>query len=411
MTASQRTRRQALAHLARLAQLAPLGGMAALAATRPSALRAQPATKAPYWVGVSGPLTGAEAQYGQQWQRGFDLALAAVNSQGGIDGHPVRYQFEDSRSDPRQSVAIAQKFVADPKILIELGDFASGASMAASPIYERGRLVQFGFTNSHPDFTKGGQYMWSTAISQAEEQPLLARHVVDGLGLRRPAVLYLNNDFGRTSSDIFAKAAAARGAHVVSAQAYQREDQDFRAVLVKAREARPDGLVLVSYYADAARIVRQARQSGWREPIASGGAVYSPKFLELGGASVEGVLTQSSFFPAEDRAEVRDFVQRYRAAYGLDPDTFAAASHDAMNVVIALLRKHGPDRQAIQQGFATLRDVPSVIYGRIAFDAATRRAVGLRNLPLVVRNGRFELWQGKGQAPQRQAALGTAIAR
>ncbi len=35
-------------------------------------------------------------------------------------------------------------------------DFSSGASMAASPIYQRGGLVQFGFTNSHPDFTKGG---------------------------------------------------------------------------------------------------------------------------------------------------------------------------------------------------------------------------------------------------------------
>lgn len=367
----------------------------ALAALGGHAVRAAPPVPAgePYWVGVSGPLTGPEAQYGEQWKRGFDLALEAVNLQGGIQGHPVRLQFEDSRSDPRQSVTIAQKFVSDPKILIELGDFSSGASMAASPIYERGRLVQFGFTNSHPDFTKGGRYMWSTAISQAEEQPLLAKHVTEGLGLKRLAVFYLNNDFGRTSQELFAKAAATRGAQVVSAQAYQRDDKDFRAVLIKAQEAKPDGLVLISYYADAAQIVRQARQLGWTQPVAAVGAVYSPKFLELGGPAVNGVLTQSSFFPAEPRAEVQEFVKRYRARYGSDPDTFAASSYDAMVIVIELLRRHGPDRAAIHQGFATLQGVPSVIYGSVRFDPATRRVAGLRNLPLVVQDGAFRLWQ------------------
>jgi branched-chain amino acid transport system substrate-binding protein len=76
-------------------------------------------------------------------------------------GRPLAYNFEDSQSDPRQSVAIAQKLVNDKRVLIELGDFSSPASMAASPIYQRAGLVQLGFTNSHPDFTKGGDYIWS----------------------------------------------------------------------------------------------------------------------------------------------------------------------------------------------------------------------------------------------------------
>ena len=126
-------------------------------------------------MGVSGPLTGPNAQYGAQWKQGFDLALDEINGDGGIKGRPLAYIFEDSQSDPRQSVAVAQKFVADPKIVVELGDFSSPASMAASPIYQRGRLVQFGFTNSHPDFTKGGDYMWSNSVSQADEQPLQRR--------------------------------------------------------------------------------------------------------------------------------------------------------------------------------------------------------------------------------------------
>ena len=122
----------------------------AAAATSP-AIRAHAAD--PIIAGVSGPLTGPNAQYGAQWKRGFDLALDGINGAGGVKGRPIEYQFQDSQSDPRQSVAVAQKLVADPHVIIELGDFSSPASMAASPIYQRAKLVQFGFTNSHPDFT------------------------------------------------------------------------------------------------------------------------------------------------------------------------------------------------------------------------------------------------------------------
>src|SRR5215207_9105317 len=174
----------------------------------------------PIVVGVSGPLTGPNAQYGAQWKQGFDLALDEINGGGGINGRKLQYEFEDSQSDPKQSVVVAQKFVADPRIVAELGDFSSTASMAASPIYQRAGLVQFGFTNSHPDFTKGGDFMWSTSVSQADEQPLLARYAVTNLGLKKLAILHLNTDWGRTSRDHFASAAKELGAEVVISEGY-----------------------------------------------------------------------------------------------------------------------------------------------------------------------------------------------
>ena len=94
-------------------------------------------------VGVSGPLTGPNAQYGAQWKASFDLAIEQIKAAG---GPAIEYVFEDSQSDPRQSVAIAQKFVNDDRIVMEIGDFSSTASMAASPIYQRAKLVQFGMT-------------------------------------------------------------------------------------------------------------------------------------------------------------------------------------------------------------------------------------------------------------------------
>jgi branched-chain amino acid transport system substrate-binding protein len=350
----------------------------------------------PIMLGVSGPLTGPNAQYGAQWKQGFDLALDEIHAAGGINGRKLAYTFEDSQSDPRQSVAIAQKFVSDPKIVMELGDFSSPASMAASPIYQRAGLVQFGFTNSHPDFTKGGDFMWSTSVSQADEQPLLARYAVTHLGLKKLAILHLNTDWGRTSRDHFANAAKEFGAEVVISEGYIPDERDFRSTLVRARDANPDGLILISYYSDGALIARQARQAGLKQTICAASSVYSPKFLELGGEAVEEVHLGTRYFPNDPRPEVQKFVSGFKAKYnGQEPDAFNAYSYDAMNVAAAVVRIGGTDRRAIRDAFTKVRDVSTVVYGPATFDVASRRVKGAMNTELVIRKGQFTLWDGK----------------
>lgn len=350
----------------------------------------------PIMLGVSGPLTGPNAQYGAQWKQGFDLALDEIQAAGGINGRKLAYSFEDSQSDPRQSVAIAQKFVSDPKIVMELGDFSSPASMAASPIYQRAGLVQFGFTNSHPDFTKAGDFMWSTSVSQADEQPLLARYAVTHLGLKKLAILHLNTDWGRTSRDYFATAAKEFGAEVVISEGYIPDERDFRSTLVRARDANPDGLILISYYSDGALIARQARQAGLKQPICAASSVYSPKFLELGGEAVEDVHLGTRYFPNDPRPEVQKFVSGFKAKYnGQEPDAFNAYSYDAMNMAAAVVKIGGTDRRAIRDAFTKVRDVSTVVFGPATFDVASRRVKGAMNTELVIRKGQFTLWDGK----------------
>ena len=368
-----------------------------LAAMLMSASRAAFADSSePITLGVSGPLTGPNAQYGSQWKQGFDLALDEIHAAGGINGRKLAYTFEDSQSDPRQSVAIAQKFVSDPKIVMELGDFSSPASMAASPIYQRGGLVQFGFTNSHPDFTKGGDFMWSTSVSQADEQPLLAHYAVRHLGLKKLAVLHQNTDWGRTSRDYFVKAAKDLGAEVAVTEGYIAEERDFRSTLVRVRDANPDGLIMISYYSDGALIARQARQVGLKQTICAASSVYSPKFLELGGEAVEDVHLGTRYFPEDPRPEVQKFVSGFKAKYnGQEPDAFNAYSYDAMNMAAAVLKIGGTDRRAIRDAFAKVRDVSTVIFGPATFDVESRRVKGAMNAELVVRKGQFTLWDGK----------------
>ena len=345
----------------------------------------------PILVGVSGPLTGPNAQYGAQWKDGFDLAIDQINAAG---GPPIQYVFEDSQSDPRQAVTIAQKFVNDPRIVAELGDFSSTASMAASPIYNRGKLLQLGITNSHPDYTKAGDYTWSNCVSQADEQPSLAKYVIEGLGRKKIAVIHLNTDWGAASKDRFVKAAQAAGAEIVAAEAFQPGEHDFRSTLVRVRDANPDAIVLEAYYADGSVILRQIRELGLKQAVAGVGSIYSPKLIELAGDAANGVYTQSYFFSEEPRPEVKAFVAAFRAKYGKDPDWFNATAYDGLIFIDRIARQYGSSREAIHEGIGKIKDLPSVVFGAAAFDPASRRISGSQFVRLIVKDGKFVIWDG-----------------
>jgi branched-chain amino acid transport system substrate-binding protein len=341
-------------------------------------------------------LTGEAAQYGVEWQQGFALALDLINGRdGGINGRKLVLQFEDSQNDPRQAVAIAQKFVADPTIVAELGDFSSTTSMAASSIYQRGKLVQLGFTNSNPKFTLGGDYMWSPGASSAEEQPQLAELTIGRRGFKRPAVLHLNTDFGTNAKNLYVAAAKQRGVEVVATEGYLPDERDFRSTLTRVMQSKPDSLVLEAYYGDAALIVRQAREAGITLPMAGNGSMYAPEFIQLAGPAAEGFVTESEFVPQDPRPEVQEFVKAYRAKFKDDPDLFVALAYDALILTATVLRQSGPDRQAFHDGLAKVRDVPSVIFGKFTFDTATRRVFGAKVTGLVVKDGKFTVLDGK----------------
>ncbi|HLG77201.1 MAG TPA: ABC transporter substrate-binding protein, partial [Ktedonobacteraceae bacterium] len=281
------------------------------------------ATNDPITFGVSGPFTGNNAEYGIIWKKAFNIALDEVNAKGGVNGRKVQLVYEDSQADPKQSVPIAQKFSSDSNILAELGDFASPASMAASPIYQRAKMVQFGFTNSHPKFTLGGDFMFSTSVTQTVAAADMAEKAVTQLNGRKQAVLYLDTDWGHVTQQIYADKAKALGADIVLAKSYLSTEKDFRSLLIQVRDAKPEVVSLISYYNDAALIVQQARAVGVTGTIFAAGSAYSPRFLSLAADAANGVYVVGSFLPNDPRPDVQHFVKAYEKRYNEIPDSFA----------------------------------------------------------------------------------------
>lgn len=374
-----------------------LRGAAALAAAgiasywSPFASSVSRAQEGPIRFGVSGPFSGNNAEYGRIWQQAMNLALAEIN-QNGIGGRQLELVYEDTQADPKQSVPVAQKFVGDPTIVAELGDFASPASMAASPIYERAKLVQFGFTNSHPDFTKGGEYMFSTTLSQEQDAAFLAQTAFDAFGGKQ-AVLYRNTDWGKITQELYVNKLKELGGEAVLVENYLENEKDFRSLLAKVRDAQPEAVALISYYTDGALIAQQAQAVDLGARLVANGACNSPQFIELGGDATNGVLTTTVFFPGAPRPEAEPFVAAYREQYGEDPDSFAALAYDAVKILAWAAEQNGPEREAIQRALVQGTEIPSIVFGPFRF-GADRRVENATMVPIEVQDGKFVAFEG-----------------
>jgi branched-chain amino acid transport system substrate-binding protein len=347
----------------------------------------------PIYIGVSAPLTGNYAEYGQNWKKAMDLGLGWINPAGGVNGRPVELIYTDSKSDPKESAAVAQKYASDKRIVATIGDFTSTACMAAQPIYDRAGLVQLSPTASHPKFAPGSVWSFGIIGTQAGEGPFMANYAVKILGKKKIGVLYINNDWGIATKDYFVNPAKEMGAEILAIEAFFETDKDFTGVLTKLRGYKPELLYIPSMYNEMALIAKQREKLGWMDVLISGpGSLYSPKLLEIGGASVNGLYTSAVFFPKDPRPEVQKFVKGFEERYKSSPNMFAAIAYDGINLMAEVLRKAGSDRKAIRDELEKTKNFPGVT-GKITF--TERRDVLKDYRHLVIKNGEFVLYEGK----------------
>jgi branched-chain amino acid transport system substrate-binding protein len=344
--------------------------------------------KSTIYFGVSAAETGQYAQYGLQFKEGFGLALAQINAKGGINGHPVALKYQDSQSDPKQSVTVAQDFVNDPSIPLVFGDYSSAASIPASPIYTAGKLVQYGFNNSNPDFTaKGSQYQWSTSVTTNATYTWTADYIRKA-GVKSVGVTYLNtSDWGIPAYKAFVAEAKKVGLKITDAESVDPTSDDFRPSLIKAVAGKPQAFVHIGYGPDAAEIVTQLRAIGYKGTFYGGQDVQAFDETPAAQGSIEG----AEFLPSSPAPQVKAFVKAFLAKYPSETQVtgFEAGAYDALNVAVAAAKAGGTTRAGILKGFSEIKNVPSVVYGKITFDPKTRRPAAPQLTPTVLKNDQW----------------------
>jgi branched-chain amino acid transport system substrate-binding protein len=342
-------------------------------------------------IGLSAPLTGDWAEYGNDFKRAVTMVIDRINRMGGVRGRQVVLAVEDSRGDPKESVLIAEKFVTDPQVIAEIGDFSSSSCMAAAPVYEKAQMVQLSPTASHMDFTKKGEFMFRVVATQGFEGPYNARWAVNELGKKKIATIYINNDWGVDANKYFTQEARKLGADIVAEEAFVPGEKDFTAILSKLKQLDPELIYLPTFYADAAAILNQAKRMRFNPVVLANSSLFSAKTIELGGDAVEGLMIPANYFSADPRPAAQEFTREYQALYGAEPDQFAALAYDAANLMIAALNMEGvDDRAKVREGLLSLKGFQGAT-GSISY--AEGRDPQKDLVKITIKNGQWVLYK------------------
>lgn len=347
----------------------------------------------PVYFGVSAAITGQYAQYGEQFKKAFDLAAEEINAAGGINGRPVALKYEDSQSDPKQSVAVAQKFVGDSSVVLVFGDYSSAASIPASPLYTSGKLLQYGFNNSNPAFTeKGTDYQWSTSITTNATYTWLADYIAKK-GVKSVGVTYLNTaDWGIPAFKAFKDEADKVGLKITASEGVLDTSDDYRPSLTKAVAGQPEAFVHIGYGPDAAKLVTQLRAIGYKGTFYGG----QDEKSFVGTPDAQGSIVGAQFVETSSTPAVAAFVKAFKAKYPNEQHVtgFEAGAYDALHVAVAAAKAGGTTRDGILKGFQQVKDVPSVVYGTITLDTKTRRVASPQLTPTILTGGKWVEYKG-----------------
>jgi branched-chain amino acid transport system substrate-binding protein len=318
-------------------------------------------------IGLSAPITGNYAEYGENFKYATRMAADKLNAAGGIRGKKVELVVMDSKGDPKEAALIAQNFVQNQEIVAEVGDFSSTCCLAAAPIYERSGLVQLSPTSSHPDFAKSGEYMFGIVGTQEAEGPFNVKYIAQSyLKMKSVAVIYINNDWGVVTKNKFVAAAKKFHLKVTMEQPFFDGEKDYNATLTKLRQTKPEGIFIAAMYNEASLICRQINQMGWKVKMLAPSSVFSDKLLEIGGEAVEGLATNTFFALNDPNPKVQEFIKEFNRRAKRDPNLHAACAYDSMMILANAIKKAGFSRKAIRDALAKTKGYQGIT-GNLTF--------------------------------------------
>ncbi len=345
----------------------------------------------PVTIGAIEILSGPNAKYGVSIKQGFDLGVAAANRAGGVKGRPLAIAYEDSAGSKEQAINAARQLLGRTKVPLLLGPTLSTEMFAVAPIAVERKTPIIGTSTTANGITAIGPYVFRTSLPEADVIPVTLRAARDKFGVKKVAVLYGRDDaFTKSAYDVMAKALADLNIEVLTTETFGAKDADFSAQLTKIKSLNPDAIV-VSALADAGAGIllgKQALGIPASVRVIGGNGMNSPKVLEIAGAASDGLLVGSPWFVGKSDPKNEKFIADYRAAYGADPDQFAAQAFDTAQIVASALNA-AKDLSGDSIREALLKTKVDGVMGEFSFTEGRDPAVTSGVLVLEAANGKF----------------------
>ena len=337
-------------------------------------------------IGFIGPIAKqADQLFGLRMLHGAQLAIEEANARGGYGGKPFRLMVHDDYNNWQFGSEDGSERPTDPAI------WGSASDEAVKMIYDEKDWAIFGSINSETthiilrvalraeipivnsastDPTIPETYIpwYFTDIQDDRVQSFtLARRIFTELGLKRVALLRVNNRYGRLGVVKFRDAARRLGHPVVIEQKFLPGDTDFRRALRIIQDSRTDGIVVWADEAQAAGILRQMREMGMKQHVFGSYRTLGDELLSEAGPAAEGFEAVFPYDPSRADPGWADFQQRFEARFQEKPEQFAALAYDAMNALLESICRAGLNRARIHDALSQIYEYNGVT-GHMVFD-------------------------------------------
>ena len=332
--------------------------------------------------GEVGSLTGSEATFGKSTKNGIELAVKEINESGGVKGRKIRVQVYDDQSKPEEARTVTTRLITQDHANVVLGEVASTNSLQMAPICQSNQVPMVTPSSTNPKVTQQGDFIFRVCFIDPFQGQVMAKFARQHLKVTKVAVFKdQRSDYSIGLAEYFENQFKAMGGEILVEESFSKGDSDFKAQLTKIRATKPEAIYVPGYYNDIGLIAKQARQLGIKVPLLGGDGWESEKLFELGGSALDGCYYSNHYSTEDPAPKIRQFIDKFRAAYGSVPDSLAALGYDAAKIAADAMTRaksfSGPD---VRDALAVTKEFDGVT-GKITMDKdrnAVKPAVVLR---------------------------------
>jgi ABC-type branched-subunit amino acid transport system substrate-binding protein len=354
-------------------------------------------------IGFLAPLYDHPDQVlGNRMLNGAKMAAEEANTAGGYGGKPFRLVTHNDYDNWQNSSAgaggvsrdsaiwgsasnDAVRMIYDDKVWAMFGSISAESTHIALRLTLKAETPLINSASTDPTIPETIIPWYFTDLQDDREQGYtLARHIYTELGLKRIAILRVNDRYGRFGVIKFRDASRRLGHPVVIEQKFRPGDTDFRHQLQVIEDSRVDGIVLWTNVGPAAMILQQMQELGMKHRVfgshrtISGtiGGTGGDELVKLAGPAAEGFEAVFPYDPTRTDPRWLDFNARYEARFHEKPDHFASLAYDAMQILLDAICRAGLNRGRIRDALTGVESHKGVT-GDMVFDPNSKNIAPL----------------------------------
>ena len=327
---------------------------------------------------------------------GLQLAQDEINSQQLAGEHRIRLVLRDDDFDWQKARRIALEFADTAQMTAVIGYYDDPLAVKASPIYESSRLLHLITGANNTAMTSHEfQYIVRTILASDKIARSLARMSV-ARGYKKIALVWEEDAYGEDLAYQYRAGLDETQTRIVSQWSYSRTNPDFRLMVNEMKGADADVIFFAGLEPWAGDFLRNARSVGLHTPVI-GAFSDTPEMRQRAGSALDGALFFDEYSKDMPSVQNQAFVNKFRARYGKDPDTWAAQGYDALHILAKAIRFTG-SRNPLDLSYAIrYMDAWAGANGRYKFT----RTGELEDKPLFLKEFRqgIPVVVGQNQAP------------